>query len=854
MSEFYTYVTSTKNDILIRGYKNGKRITKKIPYKPYLFVPTTNESRYTTIEGERVGRIDFDSIKEAREFSNTYKDVEGMTVYGMTNFVYPCIYDTYPGEIDYDPALISVVGIDIEVDIATAAVKGFPDVQLADNEITLITLAKNGKRATFGCQPFENDDPNVTYYLCKDEVHLLLKLIDVWNSDEWSPDVVTGWNIETFDIPYIINRIAKLLGLETARKLSPWKMLHENTIEVMGKSVQMWNIVGVTTLDYLQLYKKFAYTIQESYSLDFIAMQELGERKLDYGEYGSLARLQIENWQLYCKYNIRDADLVERLEDKLKLIELVYAIAYGAKINFQDTFTTVRPWDVIIHNYLMDKGMVVPPVSTPDRDRGILGGYVKDPQVGLHDWVVSLDLNSLYPHIIMQYNISPETFNGWLDGNTPCLQKEWAEQRALQVIDGHLNDVRLRQLIEDSNITVAANWTTFKRDKLGFIPALMSKYYNERTVYKGKMIEAKKKLESLTTGTVEYTNTVKDIAKFNNFQMAYKILLNSCYGALSNQFFRWFRNEFAEAITASGQLTTRWIEIKLNEFLNKTFKTVDVDYVIACDTDSVYIKAGKFVNLTGKDMTIEETVKYLDNVCVKVLEPYIDKMYDRLCDIVNGYEQKMRMKRECIANKGIWTAKKRYILNVWNNEGVQYEKAKLKMMGIEAIRTSTPMVCRDAIKETLGIIMNDTEEKMQSYVEDFRIRFNTLPFEQVASPRSVSNLDKYKDAASIFVKGTPINAKAALIYNYHLKDKSLDRKYEAIEPGQKIKYAYCKMPNPLRATVIASPGALPEEFNMDPYIDRERQWDASYASPIKTIVGAIGWDIQKRATLDSFFM
>jgi DNA polymerase elongation subunit (family B) len=851
MSKFYTYVALSKNDILLRGYENGKRIQEQIPYKPYLFVPTPKETKYRTLDGKGVGRVDFDSIKEARDFLSQYKDVHGSTVYGLNNFVYTFIYDYFRGEIEYDPSLISVCSIDIEVDIAND--KGFPDIQAADNEITLITISRNGKKAVFGCGEYVNTNPNVTYYKCADEHALLRSFIEIWNSVEFSPDIVTGWNVEFFDIPYIVNRIIRVLGMSQARKLSPWGYLNERQVARLGgregEFNQVWEPVGITVLDYMQLYKKFGYSIQESYSLDHISFVELGERKLDYGEYGTLAGLQTGNWQMYVDYNIRDVELVDRLDDKLKLIELVYAMAYDAKVNYQDTFTTVRAWDVIIHNYLLERNIVVHQISVPEHDRGILGGYVKDPQVGMHKWVVSLDLNSLYPHIIMQYNISPETYAGWLPGSEECWEKEEAERRVSRILEGYL--MSHREDIVERDVAVAANLTTFQRDKMGFLPTLMQKYYDERVIYKGKMIEAKKAYELPGADKEQLTKT---IAKYNNMQMAKKIQLNSAYGALGNKFFRWYRNEFAEAITSSGQLTTRWIERKLNEYLNRTFKTEDEDYVIACDTDSVYIKLDKLVDMIFEDQSdTSKIVKYLDNVCVKKLEPFIDKCYDELRDYVNGYEQKMKMKRECIADKGIWTAKKRYILNVYNQEGVQYAKPKLKMMGIEAIRTSTPQVCRDAIKNALDVIMNKTEKDLQFYIQDFREEFSTMTFEQVASPRSVKDLDKYVDRSSIFQKGTPINVKGALIYNFYINKLKLDKKYEAINSGQKIKYAYCLTPNPLHATVIACPSELPKEFGMDMYIDRSKQFEKAFLEPIKTITEAIGWEIEHRATLEDFF-
>jgi DNA polymerase elongation subunit (family B) len=624
--------------------------------------------------------------------------------------------------------------------------------------------------------------------------------------------------------------------------------LQERKIEIMGNETQIYVPVGITILDYLQLYKKFAYTQQESYKLDHVAQEELGERKLEFE--GTLAELEVNDYQKYVEYNIHDVVLVDRLDDKLKLIELVYAMAYDAGVNYQDTFTTVGLWDVIIHNHLMKTKTVVHQLKKAVRDEPILGGYVKDPVPGMYKWVVSLDLNSLYPHIIMQYNISPETYLGWVPEEGECENKEQAESRVIRALNGQMNEYK--DYMEKQNVVISANMCMFSREKQGFLPALMQKMYNDRVVYKKQMIEAKKAYE--TASDKDKIQLEKDIARYNNLQMAKKIQLNSGYGALANVWNRWFKREFAEGITSSAQLTTRWIEIKLNIYLNKIFKTEGVDYVIACDTDSVYIQADKFVEMAGKEMTTEQTVKYIDKICTEALEPFIDKKYQELCGYVNGYDQKMTMKRECIADKGIWTAKKRYILNVWNQEGVAYTKPKLKMMGIEAIRTSTPAVCRVAIKEALNVIMNKTEVDLQKYIADFRIEFSQMPFEQVAFPRSVKDLDKYKDASTIYAKGTPINVKGALVYNYHLKKHKLDKKYEPVANGQKIKYSYLKTPNPLHSTVITCADKLPQEFGLEKYVDHDTQFDKSFLEPIKTIVGAIGWEVEKRATLDSFFV
>jgi DNA polymerase elongation subunit (family B) len=702
--------------------------------------------------------------------------------------------------------------------------------------------------STFGCGEFNNKNPDkVTYYKCADEAALLRVFLEMWNSSDYSPDIVTGWNVEFFDIPYLVNRINKVLGESYAKRLSPWGYLTTTQIELRGQMNTVYTPVGITVLDYMQLYKKFAFKQQERYTLDHICSEELGEKKVDYGEYGNLAGLQRNNWQKYVEYNIRDVELVDMLDDKLKLIELVLSVAYDAKVNYSDAFATVRPWDVLIHNYLLDRNIAVPQAEFSGNDAdSIMGGYVKEVQAGMHNWVVSLDLNSLYPHIIMQYNISPEMYRG----------KYPDEFTIDNLLEGYLDNPEHRKVLVDNNYATTANRCMFDQSKDGFLSTLMEKMYVDRTVYKKKMIECKKEYEALENKkSPEGVQLIKDIARYDNLQMAKKIQLNSGYGALANKYFRWYENDFAEAITSSGQLTTRWIENKLNLYLNKLLKTTDFDYVIACDTDSVYLTLDALVKKVygTEQQDKKKIVEFLDGVCVQKLEPYIDKCYEELRVYMNAAKQKMKMKREAIADKGIWTAKKRYILNMYNLEGVAYDKPKLKMMGIEAIRTSTPSVVRDAIKQALTVIMNETEESLQNYVCDFRNQFENMPFDQVAFPRGVKELEKWADNSSVYKKGTPIAVKGALIYNHALRQRKLETKYETIESGNKIKFSYLLTPNPLQCSVISAAGDIPVEFNLEKYVDKGMQFEKSFLEPMNTIVSAIGWECEKRSSLDSFF-
>ena len=839
MGKFYTSVHRRGNAILLRGYdENGVKVKDKVYYKPYLFIPA-EEGHYKTLDGQRVDKIPFDSMAEAREFLEEFKNVSNFKYYGLTQWLYTFIFDTYRGEIKYDPTIIKVANIDIEV----ASDNGFPHANLAEHPVTAICLRHNGFSHVFSCVEFKTDDPKVRYVKCADEEALLRAFLAEWVIID--PDVVTGWNIEFFDVPYLVNRIRAVVGEEEAKRLSPWGYIEENTVESFGREQQTFNLVGIAVLDYYNLYRKFTYVQQESYKLDHIAFVEIGERKLDYSEYKNLNRLYIENPQKFIEYNIHDCALVERIDDKLKLLELVYALSFDAKVNFNDALTSVRLWDIIIHNYLLERRTVVPQFTPASDEGSIVGGYVKNPKIGGHKWVVSFDLNSLYPHLIMQYNISPETYAGELRHITGS-KDENKEYVVTEILNGDFNTFEDRYR---DNFAITANYGLYKKEKQGFLPALMEKMYEDRTVYKKQMIEVKKKYEENKDPEL-----YKEIARLHNMQMAKKIQLNSAYGALANQYFRWFDPRHAEAITMSGQLSIRWIEKKMNLFLNDLLNTKGQDYVIASDTDSIYVTFEGLVNKIFPEPTEpEKIVKFLDKACSTKVEEYINKSYAELAEYVGAYQQKMFMKRESIADKGIWRGKKMYILNVWNNEGVQYKEPQLKTMGIEVVRSSVPAVCREAIKKALRIIISGTQDELYEFIEKFRASYMSLPFEDIASPRGINGLEKYKDNSHVFKKGTPMHVKGALVFNNLIKKKGLDKKYPPISNGDKIKYCYLKLPNPTLTTVIAVPTILPPELGLDKYIDRNIQFDKTFLDPVKSITDVIGWQTEEVANLLEFF-
>jgi DNA polymerase elongation subunit (family B) len=817
--------------ILYRGYENGQQVQSRAHFSPTLYVPSNKKEKHRTLDGEYVKPVKFESAREAREFIGTYEGVEGFKVHGYERFVYQFISQEFPDEVDYNISQMKIYALDIEVQCEN----GFPNVEEAAEEMLSITIKDMVTKqyycwATREFQPPEGVETNIFWT----EHEMLNHFINWWAQN--TPDILTGWNVNLYDVPYIARRVNRVLGEKWMKSLSPWNRANEREVYVQGRKNYAYDISGVNILDYLDLYRKFTYSNQESYRLDHIAFVELGQRKVDHSEYENFKDFYTSDWQKFMEYNIQDVELIDRLEDKMKLLELAITMSYDAKVNFEDVYSQVRMWDTMIYNYLSDRNIVVPPRKGAKKDEKYAGAYVKEPIPGKYDWVVSFDLNSLYPHLIMQYNISPETL---VDSRHPTATVEKILGESLDI---------------NGEYCVCANGAQYRKDIHGFLPEMMQKIYDERTIYKKRMLKSKQALEHATT-SAETVALQKDISKFNNIQMARKIQLNSAYGAIGNQYFRYYNLANAEAITLSGQVSIRWIEGKVNSYLNKLLKTEDHDYVVASDTDSIYICLDLLVRhvFDGKDVPTERIVDFLDAACKDRIEPFIDKSYQELADYVGAYEQKMFMKRENIANKGIWTAKKRYILNVWDSEGVRYEKPKLKIMGIEAVKSSTPAACRTSIKDCLKVIMNKDEEQAQKFISDFREKFTSLPVEDISFPRGCNNLNKWSNPATIYSKGTPIHVRGALLYNFYNKKNKLTHKYPLIQDGEKIKFVYLKTPNKINENVISYLATFPKEFGLDKQVDYDLQFEKSFLDPIKVIMDVIGWKPEKVASLEFLF-
>ena len=845
---FYTNVLQYGNTILVREVKDGERTTRRVKYQPTLFdlIPGQKETGYKTLDGQNVKPHKFDCIKDAKKW---FSERESQAiVFGNTQYPYCWISDEFPNQIEWSLDKMLMVTIDIEVECEN----GFPKPEDAIEPILAITVKNHQSKriVVWGVNDFHNYRDDVTYIKCKNEKDLLEKFLGFWETH--IPDIITGWNTEFFDIPYLCNRIINIFdeGEDQVKRLSPWKNIFSREVYQMGRTHQVYTLDGIAALDYFDLYRKFTYTNQERYTLDHIAFVELGERKSG-NPYDTFREWYTKDYQSFIEYNINDVELVDKLEDKMKLIELCLTMAYEAKVNFTDVLGTVRFWDIIIYNHLCKKKIVIPPKKQRKKVEKYEGAYVKEPQIGIHKWVMSFDLNSLYPHLIMQYNISPETL-------IPSKEKSSGDM-VNKILDGKVKN--------NTEYCMAPNGAFFRKDKRGFLPELMETIYNDRVKYKKLLLEAEQEYENTKDKSL-----LKVISRYNNIQMAKKISLNSAYGAIGNHWFRYFDLRNAEAITTSGQLAIRWIERDLNIYLNKILETDKEDYVIASDTDSVYLTFDKLVSkVFGESPEIIKVVKFLDKVATDKLEPFIDKSYQALAKLVKAYDQKMIMGREVIADKGIWTAKKRYILNVYDNEGVRYKKPKLKIMGIEAVKSSTPAPCRDKLKEALKIIMNGDEKTLNTFIREFREEFMTLPPEEIAYPRSVNGVEKYTDNAQntyniesgetiqygFFKSRAPIHVKGAILYNHLVAKNKLSNKYPYILEGDKIRFLHLKEPNAYQSSAFSFITKMPKELDLHKFIDYNLQYEKSFIEPLKFITDKIKWAIDgsygSQGTLEDFF-
>ena len=845
-TNFYTSAHVQSGKILFRGVIDGKRVARRLDYRPSLFV-SSPEGEFESIKGQKFGKVDFSTISEAKKFISDYSSTSNFPVHGMRRFEYPFIDSYFPGEINYDITKILIGRIDIEV----MSDNGFPEPERASDEVTAITLKLNDEIHVFALKEFDNSKANVIYHQCVNEADLLRSFLSLWTKDY--PDIVTGWNIQRFDIPYLVNRILKVLGEDFRKKMSPWGTIRETTSNFRGFTNKAYELVGIAILDSMELYQKYSPKgmSQDSYALDNIGEVELKEKKLDYSAYGDLNGLYRQNFQLYIEYNIQDVLLDEKIANKYDVIRLALAVAYMNKVNYEDIFKQVRMWAAIVDRVLLSRKIVINHGFEPNKI-AYSGGFVKEPNPGRFDWIVNFDLNSLYPHLIMQYNISPETLvepYEYTDGMNQLLAQSIS-------VEALLNKQVDTSLCKTENVTLTPNRQLFRRDKRGFLPEIMEKMYNDRVKYKKMQIQKSKEAEKATNEKDKLA--LKDeSAKYKSLQEALKVCLNSAYGAFGSEYFVLNDVRQAEAITTGGQLAIQWVGNDANLYLQGVTKTKD-DFVLAQDTDSMYLVLDQLVKKVFADKLPDtnKVIDFLDKVCNDALQPMIDKSFGELKEYTNSFEQKMVMKRENLANMGVWTGKKRYFLSVYDSEGVRYKKPEIKVTGLESVRSSVPLSARKAMKKCYKFIADNDQKKLHKFVARIKRAWRKADLKKIAFPSGVNGLDKYADSNAIWSKGTPEHVRASLIYNHHIRSRDLENKYQLIRNGNKIRYVYLQEPNPLGTDVIAwdAAASLPTEFDIHGFIDHDACFEKAFGKPMSALLGTFGWETKKTQSLADFFV
>jgi DNA polymerase elongation subunit (family B) len=827
---FYTNIEYVGDNILIKGYKeDGTPILGKVKFNPFVFVRGSGD--YVSFEGNTpLRKVEFESYGKASEF--VYKNRGKCYGMGVNNdriykneLVYAFLSEMFPEEImDYNADYIGIMNYDIE----TSSEYGFPNYLDPKEEILSISCSvlRNGKREykTFGIKPVS--DKSIEEYVRCDDEHEMLKKFCEYVRDS-NVDILTGWNSTKFDMPYICARIEEHYDKEWLKLLSPFDMQPKrvrrrtkNPKTGLYDEYDVYEIAGISDLDMMKLYGKFD-TYNGSHALNNIANRELGEKKLDYSEYGSLHKLWKSDWDKFIRYNQQDVILVDKLVDKLKYVELAITVAYLAKIKYEDCFSPVKTWDSLIYNFLIhQRKTVIPLRKYNEKEKQNRGGRVKDSKKGFSEYVVTTDAESLYPSIMVSLNISPETF---------VMKIDVEENKML-----HMK--YKNEYLKDKNWSLAANGCAFDNSKEGVVSHLVDSIFQKRKYFKNKMKEEMKKADGVE-------NLIK---KYDVFQYSFKILINAAYGVMASPSFRYYNIDIAEAITITGQTIIQLSDMSINDYLNKYLGT-NKDYVVFSDTDSCGIE---MKNVILKDGKKDDFVNYLDSFYNTNIDPVIKEAVGLYANYSNFYKNRINFKREKIIEKMIITGKKRYGMIVHDSEGYRYKEPEIVIKGLEVVRSDTPDNARKKLEEATKIILTKSEQDIQDFVEKYRTEFMKLPLEEIAQPTGVYGLDRYRDADIIYSKGTPSHIKAALVHNDFVIKNKLEKDYELIKDGDKIKLISLKMPNPMMNDRFAVKNSFDKIFGIDKYIDYNKQYQSSFLTPLERLLDVIFWKAEPSTAFD----
>ena len=812
---------------------------RTFPYTRYAYEKVTN-GPYQSIHGDKLTKI--------YKFKKDDPDLFESDVPETTRV----LVDTYT-DSDLPSDGITTLTFDIEVEMES----GLPDTEKAENELTAIGLHDNISNQYWvlvmdkSGKMVEKKTDKAIVLPFTDERDMCMKFLELYEGI--APDIVTGWNIDYFDIPYLFNRLKRILGERHAKRLSPIGQAFYSPYR------SRWFLAGVSCLDYLSLYKKFNYTELPNYRLDTVGRLEVGKGKIEYQ--GSLDDLFNQDIEKFIEYNLVDVEIVVELDKKLQFIDLCRGICHAGHVPYEDFVYSSKYLEGAMLTYLRRKNLVAPnkPQDRKEKlaalkeagEEKFIGAYVKDPIVGKYDWVYDLDLTSLYPSIIMTLNISPETKMGKID--------DWDAQEYIKgtrdefSFNGHtITRERIKEVLEENNYSISSNGVIYRTDTVGCIPGILDIWFNQRVEFKNEMKKYGKAGDN------------EKYAFYHKRQLVQKILLNSLYGVLGLPAFRFYDVDNAEAVTTTGQTVIKSSADMGNIKYNKELGTTDVDSNIYIDTDSVFFSAVPLLehrNPNWKDDD-QDTIAGKVNEIAEEMQNYLNDFYDILSKKIFNVDKdkhRLEIKKEYVAKAGLWVAKKRYAQWIISDNGVPVDKLDVK--GLDVKRSSFPKAFQDIMADVLiSILRSETEEQISDKVYHFKKGMMELPFVDIAKNSAVKNISKYlpkKRQSFELMKGTPAHVKAAISYNDLLTHFNAPYKYSPMRDGDKIKWVYLKT-NPLGLDAVGFTGYEdpPEILKfISTYIDHNKIFERELRGKLQDFFDAIGWGevVSEQKVAEKFF-
>ena len=821
---------------------NGERITVEATYRPYLYIETNGTPDATSIFNTKLKKkvfpTQYDRSKFVKELDSSVRLFENLNVYQQ--FLVDMFYMEYE-KPEFKQHPLKVFYIDIEV---YSKDEGFPHADIAPAPVNVITLydSLSEKYYTWGLSAYKPKETDVKYFHCSSEKQLLEKFLDFVCKDHM--DVLSGWNTKFFDIPYLINRIKKICGDDDAARLSPTKNIYSRMgFNKFGKEETVWIIDGVSCIDYLDAYRKFCVSPRENYKLDTIASIELGENKIDFGG-GNLSDLADEDWETFVDYNIQDVRILVKLDESLKYMDLLRSLSVMGLTTMESALHSIgvitgaaairaRLHDKKIHTLIRD----VNKVSKNE------GAFVKEPESGVHNNLVSFDANSLYPNTMVTLNISPETKLG-------SIVDEDSEMVTIRDINDGIHKISrssFNKLVEKESVAISKANILFTQKKKGLFPEIIDVYYKQRVDARKRMDKVNKLLvtekDPSERKKLEYESRLLDIK-----QHSLKIFLNSIYGAFGNKYFTLGDDDLARSITLSGQaIINQGSEILTKYVENLTGKKIEREVIRYIDTDSLFFSFDEIISHNG--------IKFSENGLVTDdMYKLIDEASDHLNSEIlkwganefNSKDCRIVFKREKICDVAMLLRKKHYILHILDNEGIACDK--FKYTGVDVVKSTMPKKVKPYVKKIAEILLTTmNNEKTNNAVTEAHEQFLKLPLEEIATIKGIKNYEKYSKLCNEFqtTKGMPNHVKAAYYYNLLIERLELDNKYEKIQSGDKIKLFYLKKPNRFGIDAIAFKYYYPDEFKSLFEPDYEKMFDKVIFSPVQKFFEAVNWIPQK---------